>query len=82
MRNYSEDETRAFALAGLGDCSTGVAQHAGGDWWPNELEKQAAQAAYLVPHLRMAAAALRREIAVDPITAPGVRSTQGDGSND
>jgi hypothetical protein len=70
-RHYSPDEARGFRAAGM-DPTGGPAQYAGGDWWPDLLEFRADEAAASVPLLRLAAAALRREIAADPATAGGV----------
>jgi hypothetical protein len=67
-RRYSADEMRAFKAAGL-DPTQGPPQFASGHWWPDELERRANEAEALVPLLRLAAAALRREIAIDPLTA-------------
>lgn len=47
----------------------GPAQFAGGPYWPDELDRRADRLEALIPHLRLAAAALRREIAADPLTA-------------
>lgn len=70
-RNYSAEEAAALLAAGL-TVARGPAQFAGGDWWPAELEARAAKAEALVPKLRLAASALRREIALDPLTRSGV----------
>jgi hypothetical protein len=70
-RHYSPEEARAFRAAGM-DPTGGPAQFAGGHWWPDLLERRAVEAEASVPLLRLAAAALRREIAADPATAAGV----------
>lgn len=71
-RCYTDAEERALRAAGL-DPKRGPAQFAGGHWWPDELLRRAKEAERLVPLLRVASAALRREIASDPLTAEGVR---------
>lgn len=58
---YSAEELAAFGAVGLD--AEGPPQYARGDWWPDELERRAARAAASVPMLRLAAAAMRREIA-------------------
>jgi hypothetical protein len=68
LRQYSAEEAQALRAAGL-DPTKGPAQFAGGQWWPDELNRRADEAEALAPKLRLAAAALRREIAIDPLTA-------------
>lgn len=63
QREYSADELAALRLAGLRPQEGGPAHYATGDWWPSELERRADDAERLIPHLRLAAAAMRREIA-------------------
>ncbi len=72
-RQYSAEESAALRAVGLSP-TTGPAQCAGGHWWPDDLERRADEAEALVPKLRLAAAAMRREIAADPLTAAGVES--------
>jgi hypothetical protein len=66
-RQYSAEERAALRAAGL-NATDGPAQFAGGHWWPDELDRRADEAEALFPKLRVAAAALRREIAADPRT--------------
>lgn len=61
----------AFRACGMNP-QYGPAQFAGGTYWPDELERRADRMEACVSHLRLAAAALRREIAADPLTAAGV----------
>lgn len=69
-RCYSDAEEAAFRACGMNPMY-GPAQFAGGPYWPDELERRAQRLEALIPHLRLAAAALRREIAADPRTAQG-----------
>lgn len=72
-RKYSTEELTALRAAFPGtDLNRGPTQYAGGDWWPTELERRAAEAEAQVPKLRLAAAALRREIQADPLTSAPV----------
>lgn len=69
MRRYSEAEHRSFRAVSRREWGQsyergeGPAEYAGGDWWPTELERKAAEFERLIVHYRNAAAALRREIA-------------------
>jgi len=70
-RRYSDAEEAAFRACGMNPMY-GPAQFAGGPFWPDELDRRADRLEVLIPSLRLAAAALRREIAADPLTAAGV----------
>lgn len=79
MRDYSAEEVAALRIAfPERPLPGGPAQYAGGSYWPDELERRARNAERLAPKLRLAAAALRREIAADPLTAVGVAVTEKD----
>jgi hypothetical protein len=74
VRSYTESEHVSFKAVSRREWNQpykrgeGPAEYAGGDWWPTELEKRAAEFERLIYHYRNAAAALRREIAADPRT--------------
>lgn len=70
-RRYSDEEEAAFRACGVNPMY-GPAQFAGGHYWPDELDKRADRMERLLPQMRLAARALRREIATDPLTADGV----------
>lgn len=67
-RCYSPEEAAALRACGFVGADVNVPHFAGGSYWPDELERRADEAQRLVPKLRLAAAALRREIARDPRT--------------
>lgn len=69
-RRYSKTEETAFRACGMNPMY-GPAQYAGGEHWPDELDRRADHLEALIPHLRLAASALRREIARDALTAAG-----------
>lgn len=72
VRTYSNEEHNAFRAISRrvwGDPyrpERGAAQFAGGDYWPSELGRLADEMERLIPLYRLAADALRREIAADP----------------
>lgn len=77
QRSYSVEEHRAFRAVSHREWGEsyrpgrGPAEFAGGDFWPDALEERAAQLERLIPHYRLAAKALRREIASDVRCSPG-----------
>lgn len=66
-RRYTPDEESAFRACGMNPMY-GPAQYAGGMYWPDELEKRADRMETCAAQTRIAAAALRREIAADGAT--------------
>lgn len=64
-RHYSAEELHALRKAKMlnkGEPGRGPAYYACGPYWPAELERQADEAERLIPELRLAARALRREM--------------------
>jgi hypothetical protein len=66
-RSYTAEEASALRVIFPNTGATGgPAQYASGTYWPDELERRADEFERRIPKLRLAAKALRREIANDP----------------